>query len=218
MGKTKIPAPVDTTAGTAMYKLAVLHEADLDPRLPAGTIAGLAASLTTLGANPNPAPAPTPSTPATPAPATPPTLADAAAQVVTLVSAVHDALQGARATPDVRKAYGVSGKTPTKEASALFKDGGKIVAAAQADPAEALSYGILPADVTALSQALGQLTAAETAAKGGAAAAGTTGKERRAAETAMHEAVARIAGAGVLAFATNAAVRAQFAALKPARA
>jgi hypothetical protein len=31
----------------------------------------------------------------------------------------------------------------------------------------------------------------------------------------MHDAVARISGAGVLAFATNAAVRAEFAALKP---
>ena len=44
---------------------------------------------------------------------------------------------------------------------------------------------------------------------------GVTSKERRAAETRIHEAVARISGAGVLAFATNPAVRAEFAALKP---
>ena len=112
----------------------------------------------------------------------------------------------------MRKAYGASSKTPSKEASALVADGQKIVTRAQADPSEALSLGILPTDVAALVQALADVTAAEAAAKGHA---GTTGKERRAAEARMHEAVARISGAGVLAFATNATVRAEFAALKP---
>lgn len=212
MGTT--PAPIDTTAGTAAYALAVQYEAALDPRLPAGTLANLAADLTTLGA----APAPTtpPPAPTGPAPTPPPTLAQAMALTVSLVSGIRESVAGAKPAPAVRKAYGASSRTPTKEATAVFDDGTKIVARAQGNPAEALSLGILPGDVTALSQALAALGAAEKAAKG--AQAGVTAKARRAAETRMHEAVARIAGVGALAFATNAAVRAQFTALKTMKA
>jgi hypothetical protein len=74
----------------------------------------------------------------------------------------------------------------------------------------------LPADVAALAQALTDVTAAETRAMGtSGGAGGTTGKERHTAEARMHDAAARISGAGVLAFATNPAVRAEFAALEP---
>jgi hypothetical protein len=55
---------------------------------------------------------------------------------------------------------------------------------------------------------------AASAAMGTGGKATGTAKERHAAEVRMHEAVARIAGVGALAFATNATVRAQFAALK----
>ncbi len=208
MAKAKTTAPVDTTLGTQAYALAVAHEAALDPRLPAGTVANLAVDLTTLGASPAPATAPSTTAAA-------PTLAEAMAVAVSLVSGVHEALLGAKAKPAVRKAYGVAGKTPAKEAKAVLADGGKIVAQAQADPSGALALGILPADVTALEQALAQVAAAESAAMGSTGkVAGTTAKERHAAEVQMHEAVARIAGVGALAFATNATVRAQFEALK----
>ena len=63
-------------------------------------------------------------------------------------------------------------------------------------------------------QALADVTAAEAAAQGSAAKASGSGKERHAAEVRMHEAGARIAGAGAPAFATNATVRALFVALK----
>jgi hypothetical protein len=215
MAKAKAPAPIDTTLGTQAYALAVQHEAALDPRLPANTVANLAEDLTTLGASP-PAVTTTPA-PATPSPTTAaaaPTLAEATTVAVSLISGVHEALVGAKAKPAVRKAYGVAGKTPTTEAKAVLAVGAKIVTQAQADPSEALALGILPADVTALSQALAGVTAAESAAMGSAAKAVGTGKERHAAEVRMHEAVARIAGAGALAFATSAVVRAQFEALK----
>ena len=52
MAKAKSPAPVDTTLGTQAYALVVQYAAALDPRLPAGTVANLAAALTTLGAGP----------------------------------------------------------------------------------------------------------------------------------------------------------------------
>ena len=34
---TKTSAPIDTSLGATAYQLAVLHTADLSPRLPAGT-------------------------------------------------------------------------------------------------------------------------------------------------------------------------------------
>jgi hypothetical protein len=206
MAKTK--TTIDTTAGTKAYALAVQYHAELEPRLPVGTVANLAADLTTLGASPTPPPVPT-------TPAQPPTsLAKAMTTAVTLISAVHEAIRGAQAEASVRKAYGVSSKSPGQEAKAVLASGEKIVAQAHANPTEALSLGILPSDVTALVQALAELTAAEALAKEEAGNGGATGKERHAAETRMHEAVARIGGAGVLAFATQAAVRAEFSALK----
>src|SRR5262249_24039402 len=143
-----------------------------------------------------------------------PSLAEAMATAVTLISAIHEALRSLQGKPSVRKLYGVSGKTPTQKAKAVIASGEKIVSRAQANPTEALSLGILPADVAALIEALATLTEAEALAKGKSGQGGaTTGKERRAAEVRMREAVARISGAGILSFATNAEVRAEFAAL-----
>jgi hypothetical protein len=56
--KNKAPAVIDTSAGTAAYKLAILHKADVEPRMPAGTLLALAADLALLGADPNPPAAP----------------------------------------------------------------------------------------------------------------------------------------------------------------
>jgi hypothetical protein len=206
---------IDTSAGSAAYALAIQHQTDLQPRLPAATLANLAADLTLLGAAP-PAPAqpagqsPPPQPPAPAAPS----LADATAAAVALITAIHAAIRGAKPSSGVRKAYGTTGKA-SKEPKAVVAEGQKILAQAQADPSQALSLGILPADTTALGQALAALASAETVAKGKGGTAGTTAKELRAAEVRMHEAVARIAGVGALAFATNAAVRAQFEALEP---
>jgi hypothetical protein len=211
--KTKAPAGPDTSAGSKAYALAIQYRPQVEPRLPAGTIDNLAADLTTLGAPPAPATPATPP-PATPAPA-PPTLAEALATAANLVSAIHEAILGAKAKQDVRKEYGVSGRGAPTEPKAVLAAGQKIVARATENPSEALGLGILPADVTALQEAIAALTAAEAAAgaKGGKAN-GTTGAQRRAAESRMHEATARIAGAGALAFAQNATVRAEFEALK----
>jgi hypothetical protein len=211
MAKTKTPAPIDTTLGTAAYDLAVNYATALDPRLPAGMIATLGADLTTLGAAPAAlAPANPPAAPAAPA-VTPPTLAEAVASATALITAIHAAILGAKPKAAVRKAYRVSTKA-AKAPKFVIEDGTAIVTEAQADPTGALALGILPGDVTALAAAIAAVQAAEVVVKG-ATGGGATGKERHAAEVRMHEAVARIAGAGALAFATNAAVRAQFAAL-----
>jgi hypothetical protein len=112
----------------------------------------------------------------------------------------------------VRKAYGVSGAAPGREAEALIARGEKIITKARANPTEALSLGILPSDVLAIAQALTDLKAAEAFAKGKWGQ--PTTKEKHAAEARMHDAVERISGAGILAFATNAAVREEFTALR----
>jgi hypothetical protein len=84
-------------------------------------------------------------------------------------------------------------------------------------PAEALALGILPADMTSLGAAVAAVTGAEAQAH----AAGDRAADRQAAARrgdGMHEAMACIVGVGMLAFAQNAVVRAQFEALKPKRA
>jgi hypothetical protein len=207
MVKTKIFAAVDTTAGTKAFALATTYKIELDPRLPTGTVESLVADLTTLGASPLRTTEVVADAPP------PPSLADAMTAATTLISAVHEAVRGAGAKSEVRKAYGASAKAASKEGKALIASGEKIVTQAKADPTQALSLGILPADVIALGHALADLMAAESLAKGTSAQGGTTGKERHAAEKRIREAVARIAGAGALAFATNATVRAEFAAL-----
>jgi hypothetical protein len=98
------------------------------------------------------------------------------------------------------------------EAAALIARGEKIITQARANPTEALSLGILPSDVLAIDQALEDLKAAEAFAKGKWDK--PTTKQVHAAEARMHNTVARISGAGILAFATNAAVREAFAALR----
>jgi hypothetical protein len=194
----------------------VQHQADVEPRLPAGTLPNLAADLKLLGADPNPQPAPAPA-PGQPAPAPPPTLEEAMAAAVALISAIHDAILGSKASAAVRKAFGVSTKAPSKEPKAVVAEGEKIVGEAQANPTQALALGILPADTDKLAAALAQVKAAEEAAKAKGGKTGATAKELQAAAVRMHEEVRRIAGVGALAFATNAAVRAQFETLKPAK-
>jgi hypothetical protein len=208
--KKKAQTPIDTTAGEQARALAVQYQAQLDPRLPPGTLAEFAADLATLGAPPAiPPPSQQPAIPA------PPSLSETLAIAVNLVSALHDALRGAKATPGQRKAYGLGGKAPSKDANSVITTGHLLVKHATADATAALALGILPSDVEALAQAMSNLEAAKAAASAHAAASGVTAKEKHAAEARMHDAVGRIAGAGVLAFAQNAAVRAEFAALLP---
>jgi hypothetical protein len=212
MAKSKKTAtPIDTTAGQAAYALAVPHRALLDPRLPAGTIDTLGTDLQTLGAVLPASPAPAAA--AAPVPA-PPSLPAAVEKLANQVSAIHAAVAGAKAAPAVRKAYGVGSKALGKEVKPLLAAAEKIVTQATASPSEALALGILPADVTALQQDIADVSTAEASAAA-AGATGPTAKEKRAAETRVHEATARIAGAGALAFSQDAATRAKFAALVP---
>jgi hypothetical protein len=220
MGKKKSSAKtaaIDVTAGQSAYGLAVEHTAQLTPRLPAGTIANLAADLTTLGFPPSQPPPPdsTKPAPATPAPAAPPSLPDALSTVANLVSAIHDAVRSGTRSRPVRKDYGAGSTTPATAVKDVLATAKKIVARATAQPSEALALGILPADVAALQPAILRLDAAETAAHGATAAAKTPSALKRAAAMRMDQAVTKIAAAGTLAFALVPATRALFEALRP---
>ena len=204
MDTTSVSATIDTTPGTKAYTLAVQYHTELNPRRPADTVPNLVVDLTTLGASPSPSPRPSPPPP--------PALPEAVSKTVALITAVHEAIRGAHPDASVRKAYGVSGTAPGVEAEGLIARGEKIIARARANPTEALSLGILPSDVLAIAQALADLRAADAFAKG--TWDKPTTKERHAAAARMHDAVTRISGAGILAFATNAAVREEFAALR----
>ena len=204
------PAPFDTTLGERACALAVEHRAALEPRLPAGTIDGLEAALLTLGVSP------TPQTGALVAAAPQaPSLAEALAVATNLVTAIHATVLGAKAKPAVRRAYGATSKGVGHEVARVLAAAEKIEKQATGDPSEALALGILPDDITALRAASRDLAAAEAAARGGGRPAGATKREKQAAAVRMNEALGRIAGAGALAFAQSAAVRAEFEALKP---
>jgi hypothetical protein len=203
-------ATIDTTLAEQAYALAIEHRAQLDPRLPSGTIDGLGADLNTLGVSPTPQP----SAPAAPSPQ-PPSLAEALKVAANLVTAIHATVLGAKAKPAVRKAYGAASKAVDTDVKRVLAAAEMIAAQATGNPSEALALGILPADITALRAAEADLTAAEKAAHGNSGQAGATKKEKHAAASRMVETVARIAGTGALSFAQNAAVRAQFEALAP---
>ncbi|MFT3766250.1 MAG: hypothetical protein QM820_65395 [Minicystis sp.] len=216
----------DTAPGVRAYALAVQYRGEVEPRLPAGMIGELAAALTLLGAeldggagrgggisDGGRAGAQGGGGAAVAAPV--PSLPEAMTAAVALITGIHHAVTGAKAKGEVRRGYGVSAKEVGTEAEAVLAVGEKIVARAQGNPTEALGLGILPADVAALAGALADLKAAEAAAMGkGARVRELSGKERRAAEKRVEEAVGRIAGAGVLAFARDGKVRGEFAGLR----
>lgn len=99
----KAPVTIDTTLGSRAHALAVEHAGELAPRLPAGTVETLAEDLETLGADPSPPTSDGEGTSTTPA-APPPSLPEAMATAVTLITAVHASIRGAKARPEVRKA------------------------------------------------------------------------------------------------------------------
>ena len=221
--KTKASAATapDTTAGAKAYALAVAHRPEIEPRLPAGTIRALGADLTTLGAAPSsPSSQGAAAPPAAPAGASP-SLAESLTTLVNLVTAMHGAITAAKAKTAVHRAYVGAGRGPLKAPKAVLAAAHKLAARAASAPSEAIGLGILPADVAALDSAIASFMAAEalaTAPRGGKAAAGAgagaPAKLKRAAATRMHDATARIAGAGALAFAQSAAIRAEFEALR----
>lgn len=130
-----------------------------------------------------------------------------------LVTAARTAVKNHQPAQDISLAYGVGSKTNrgvVKEVSAAAQ---KIVDRATDQPTEAQGFGIIDVDVNAITAALAALKAADQAQEAARAGAPLTTKERNTTARRIIFATKRIAGAGVLAFATDATVRATFEAL-----
>lgn len=130
-----------------------------------------------------------------------------------LVTAARGAVKNHQPAQDISLAYGVGSKTNrgvVKEVSAAAQ---KIVDRATAHPAEAQGFGIISDDVNAITAALAALKAADQAQEAARAGAPLTTKERNSTARRIIAATKKISGAGVLAFATNATLRASFEAL-----
>jgi hypothetical protein len=130
-----------------------------------------------------------------------------------LVSAYRTAVARMGAPPDVRKAYGVGTTTNPKVVKRVKAAIQQIIDRAEAQPAEAASFGILPKDVQALKDALQAITDADDDQEQKRAGAPLKTKERNRAGNRILVAVDQIVAAGVMEFARDKDKRAEFEAL-----
>jgi hypothetical protein len=200
-----------TQLGHKAANLALLHAAALAPRLPPTTVSTLVDDLDLLG-----------------------TVVPGAKQVrheakvatadqdaalragYARVKAVRSAVKKARATDEVKKAYGVGQRVNpalVRDVKSVLK---LILDQAAESPAEAASLGIVQKDLDAMTAAHKAITEADKAQEQKRAKAPLGTQERNRTANRILEAVARIAGAGGLEFADDPKVLAEFAALKPA--
>lgn len=197
-----------TQAGLKAHNLAVTHKAVLEPRLAPGVVDGLAADLTQIGI-------------VVPGAVQTRTVARTAkvsqdvalAQGYALVSAIRAAVVRAKAAADVRKAYGVGAKVNALVVKDVKASIATIVARAEANPSEARSLGILQKDIDALKADNDAITAADEDQEKKRATAPQSTKARNQTLVRIIEATDRIAGAGILEFAKDEAIRAEFQAL-----
>lgn len=198
-----------TQVGLKALGLAQAHQAEIDPRLPAGLLPGLVTDLTALGV-------------------VVPAAAQARAEVkvatqargaavgrgVDCVTAVRRAVRDAGAPPDVRHAYGVGMSLDKRRPNALKTVVGLIVGRLDEHPEDAPAFGIVQADIDAVRALHTGVDAVSTAQAQKRASAPQTTKERNRTANRILAAVKRIRGAGVLAFAQDPVVRGEFAALR----
>jgi hypothetical protein len=200
-----------THLGRKASNLALLHAAALGPRLPPTTVSTLVDDLDLLGAAiPGARQSRHEAKVAT---------ADQEAALRAghaRVKAVRDAVKKARATDEVKKAYGVG--QPLNPA--LVRDVKSVLQLildrATANPAEAASLGIVQKDLDAMTVAHQAITDADKLQGQKLSTAPLSTQDRNRTANRILAAVARIAGAGGLEFADDAKVLAEFAALKPA--
>jgi hypothetical protein len=130
-----------------------------------------------------------------------------------LVRAVRRMVTKAKAPAEVRMAYGVGQKVqPTMYSSVTAALQG-IVGRANAEPAEAAALGLGPATIADITAFLASLSDIGKAQEQKRAAAPLSTKERNMAGHRILQAVALIAGAGMIAFLNNPTTYASFDAL-----
>ena len=200
-----------TLLGLKASTLAILHQAALEPRLPPATLSILVDDLERLGAI-------VPGARQVRQEAKVATAArDAALRAgYERVTAVRSAVKNARASKEVKKAYGVGQVVRAglvRDVKAVLQ---QILDRASANPEEAASFGIVKKDLEAIAAAHQAITDANRGQGHKQAKAPLSTQERNRTANRILAAVARIAGAGGLEFAEDPEVRAAFKALKPA--
>jgi hypothetical protein len=134
-------------------------------------------------------------------------------QGYSLFSAVRRMVAKAKAPEEIRKAYGVGQKVqPTMYSSVTAALQG-IVGRAAAEPAEAAALGLGPATIADITAFLASLSDIGQEQEQKRMAAPLSTKERNRAGHRVLQAVALIAGAGMIAFRNNPATYASFDAL-----
>ena len=197
--------------GIKASNLALLHNAALEPRLPPLTLSTLVDDLDRLGTV-------VPGAKQVRQEAKVATAAQAAALRAgyARVKAVRSAVRKARASKEVKQAYGVGQAVNpelVRDVKSVLK---QILDRAIANPDEAASFGLVKKDLEALDAAYLAITGADKDQDHKQAAAPLSTQERNRTANRIIMAVARIAGAGGLEFAEAPEVLAAFTALKPA--
>lgn len=192
--------------GLKAVSLATKHAEELDPRLPAGHTAYLQATLEKLGAA-------VPNQRATRAEAQQSSRAqhDAFDDLVALLSAIRTNVRNdADATSADRKEYSVGVRLDSRVPKATLAAAAGVIRVAKAKPQRAQELGILPTDIARLEALHLAAAAADTAEDTKRATAPLSTKMRDTLNASVEAAIRKIAGAGVVAFAFDPTVRAEF--------
>jgi hypothetical protein len=197
-----------TQVGLKARDLATKHQQEVGPRLEPNLVTNLTADLITLGAVvPAAKGAKDESVQATAH------QLSALEQGHRMVTAVRTAVGRKRPGRSVSLGYGVGSKTSKLVVKDVKNALQKIVNRATRNPAEAATFGILPADVKAYTDQIAAIDSADQAQEQARAKAPQSTKERNATARRILDAVDHIVGAGVIAFANSPTERASFEAL-----
>jgi hypothetical protein len=197
-----------TQVGLKASSLALAHKAEIEPRLPAGALAGLDQDLESLGVVvPGAKQARDESMGATAAQNT------ALEKGYARIRAIRTTVRKTGAAADVKRAYGVGQKIDRRSVRDVNAALQQIVDRAKSNPGEAKGFGLIAADVTALEAALVAVSQADSIQEKRRAGAPLSTKERNKTANRILQAATRIAGAGLIAFAHQPAEQASFEAL-----
>lgn len=196
-------------SGLKALSLLEQHETSLTKRLPAGHGEYLRDRLTQLGAA-------IPSQKAIRQQAKHSSVAQLESMTALrqLLTAIRDAVKAdSDATTQDKKEYGLGQRLDPKNTKSLLGAAQTVLKSARAKPDRAQALGILPEDITQLEASYQAASAADSEEDARRAAAPLSTKARNALVAEVTNAVRKIGGAGLLAFAMNDGVRAEFEAL-----
>jgi hypothetical protein len=194
--------------GLKAHALAIAHRPLLEPRLPVDTIENLSSDLTALGALvPGAKQVKEESKAATSS------QNDALSKGHALISAIRANVLRRKVAPGIRKGYGVGTRWNPRLVKDIASAGQQIVERASDNAAEAQGLGILPKDIEALKGCLLVLGTLDQEQEIKRATSPGSTKSRNSTAREILKAVDHIIGAGILEFAEDKTLRAEFQAL-----